>query len=283
MPKETPYTTLEDDWWCCLKIFSSAYSLCILNDYTFTLQQDPTCGFMSDLCACKDHLSGYRNPRSPTHLGCSMNNPLTAIITILVYSSLPWCESAYHLPKLSLPGNKNFTPSWKAVNQWKFSHKTNWYNSVVHCKRQKTGLQYESTFHLSAHSSVSATVLAAKNCGSCMPVPSGTLCMLVLNCAIMHVFLNCDGNLACTNKNLCEFTISKLYTHETKQHWPWRAHSWPSAAHLAVCLSHSPAVEACLTPAHTASEVRSEPCAVLTSVPLASSNHQTICACVGVQ
>ena len=116
MPKETPYTTLEDDWWCCLKIFSSAYSLCILNDYTFTLQQDPTCGFMSDLCAYKDHLSGYRNPRSPTHLGCSMNNPLTAIITILVYSNLPWCESAYHLPKLSLPGNKNFTPSWKAVN-----------------------------------------------------------------------------------------------------------------------------------------------------------------------
>lgn len=97
----------------------------------------------------------------------------------------------------------------------------------------------------------------------------------------MHVFLNCDRKLACKNKNPVQMYNSKTVHPQNKQHWPWRAHSWPSAAHLAACLSHSPVVEACPTPAHTASEARSEPCAVLTSVQQASSNHQTICACVG--
>ena len=106
MLKDTPYTgkvALEDDWWCCLKIFSPAYSLCILNDYTSTLQWDPTCGFMSDLCVCEDHLSGYSNPRSLTHLAHSVNNPITTIITILVYRSCP--DSLIHnsLQKVSFP------------------------------------------------------------------------------------------------------------------------------------------------------------------------------------
>ena len=101
------------------------------------------------------------------------------------------------------------------------------------------------------------------------------------NYAIMHVFLNRYGKLARKNINQWKCVIS--CTDEIKQHWPWRVCSWPLATHLAVCPSHSPAVEACPTPAHTASEVRSEPCAVLKSVPPASSNHQTACTCVGVR